>query len=135
MRFAAAFALLLIAGVAGAAEVEQTFLFDTLRLRPYRASWEKLMKEVEPTPDWLMHFNRNFDGESGEMVAVTIDEKPYQLSFVCKPADCAGHKFEVLFDAGGEHAYGALGDKDTPPAFFGAPSPALQEALAKALAK
>ena len=133
MRLAASFALCLVAGAAGAAE--QSFLFDLLRLPPYRASWEKLMKSVEPMPDWLMHFNRNFDGESGEMVGVTIDEKPYLLSFVCKPTDCAGHKFEVLFDAAGDHAYGALGDKDTPPAFFGAPGAALQEALAKALAK
>ena len=133
MRLAASIALLLVAGAATAAE--QTFLFDTLRLKPYRASWEKLMKSVEPTPDWLMHFNRNFDGESGEMVDIKIEEKPYQLSFVCKPTECAEHKFEVLFDAGGEHAYGALGGKDEPPAFYGAPGQALQEALAKALAK
>ena len=133
MRVAASVALILFAGAAGA--VEQTFLFDVLRLKPYRASWEKLMKSVEPTPDWLMQFNKNFDGESGEMIAITIDEKPYLLSFVCKPTDCAGHKFEVLFDAAGDHAYGALGDKDTPPAFFGAPGAALQEALAKGLAK
>ena len=133
MRLAASIALLLIAGAATAAE--QTFLFDVLRLQPYRASWEKLMKSVEPMPDWLMHFNRNFDGESGEMALVTIDEKPYQLSFVCKPTECAAHKFEVLFDAGGEHAYGALGGKDEPPAFYGAPAPAQQQALTKALAK
>ena len=133
MRLAATFALLLVAGAASAAE--PSFLFDTLRLKPYRASWEKLMKSVEPMPDWLMHFNRNFDGESGEMVGVTVDEKPYQLSFVCKPTECAAHKFEVLFDAGGGHAYGALGGKDEPPAFYGAPAPAQQQALAKALAK
>jgi hypothetical protein len=133
MRFAASIALLVFAGAAGAAE--QTFLFDVLRLRPYRASWERLMKVVQPTPDWLMQFNKNFDGESGEMIAIAIDAKAYQLSFVCKPTDCAGHKFEVLFDAGAEHAYGALGDKDTPPAFYGAPGPALQAALAKGLAK
>ena len=133
MRFAASIALLVFAGAAGAAE--QTFLFDVLRLHPYRASWEKLMKDVQPTPDWLMQFNKNFDGESGEMIAISIDAKAYQLSFVCKPKDCAGHKFEVLFDAGAEHAYGALGDKDTPPAFYGAPGPALQAALAKGLAK
>ena len=28
----------------------------------YRAAWDKLMKDVQPTPDWLMQFNRNFDG-------------------------------------------------------------------------
>jgi hypothetical protein len=133
MRFAASIALFLIAGAAGAAE--QTFLFDTLRLKPYRASWEKLMKSVEPTPDWLMHFNRNFDGMSGEMTDIKIEEKPYQLSFVCEPTNCEAHKFAVLFDGGAEHAYGALGGKDEPPAFYGAPGPAQQEALAKALEK
>jgi hypothetical protein len=133
MRFAACLLVLLFAGAAAAAE--QSFLFDVLRLKPYRASWEKLMKSVEPTPDWLMHFNRNFDGMSGGMVDLKIEEKPYQLSFVCEPTNCAAHKFEVLFDAGGEHAYGALGGKDSPPAFYGAPPPALQEALAKAIEK
>jgi hypothetical protein len=133
MRLAASFALLLVAGAASAAE--PSFLFDTLRLRPYRASWEKLMKDVSPTPDWLMHFNRNFDGMSGEMIELKIEEKPYQLSFVCEPANCAAHKFAVLFDPGGEHAYGALGGKDEPPAFYGAPGTAQQQALAEALAK
>jgi hypothetical protein len=132
MRFAASIAMLLVAGAATAAE--QTFLFDVLRLKPQRASWERLMKSVEPMPDWLMHFNRNFDGMSGEMTDMKIEEKPYQLSFVCEPSNCAAHKFEVLFDAGGEHAYGALGGKDEPPAFYGAPPPAMQQALTKALA-
>ena len=67
------------------------------------------------------------------MTELTIDAKAYQISFVCKPTDCAGHKFVVLFDAGGAHAYGALGDKDNDPAFFGSPSPAEQDAMAKAV--
>ena len=56
-------ALLVFAGTAQAAETE--FLFDALHGKtPYRASWEKLMKLVQPTPDWLMQFNKNFDGVS-----------------------------------------------------------------------
>jgi len=133
LRLAACLALFVIADTAIAAE--QTFLFDVLRTRGYRASWEKLMKDVQPTPDWLMQFNRNFDGASGEMVEIKVEDKPYQVSFVCEPTKCAEHKFEVLFDAAGDHAYGALGGKDTPPEFYGAPPPALQEALAKALQK
>ena len=39
----------------------------------------------------------------------------------------------MLFDAEGVHAYGALGGKDEPPAFFGAPSAVQQDALTKAL--
>jgi hypothetical protein len=133
MRLAASLALVLLAGAATAAE--QGFLFDALRARTYRAAWDRLMKSVDPTPDWLMHFNRNFDGASGEMLEIKVEGKPYQLSWVCEPAKCADHKFMVLFDLGGEHAWGALGGKDSPPAFYGAPPPALQDALSDAFQK
>ena len=91
------------------------------------------MTEVQPTPDWLIQFNRNFDGVASQLTPIVVDGKPYQLSFVCKPQDCASHKFEALFEAGGERAYGALGGRDEEPAFFGAPPPALQAALARAI--
>ena len=91
------------------------------------------MKLVQPTPDWLVQFNKNFDGVAGQMTTVTIDGKSYQISFVCKPTDCGEHKFVVLFDATGEHAYGALGGKDNEPAFFGSPTQAEQEAMVKAV--
>jgi hypothetical protein len=121
-----------VAGVAQAADTE--FLFDALHGKSaYHASWDRLMKLVQPTPDWLVQFNKNFDGLSGQVIHLTIDGKPYSLSFVCKPSDCAEHKFIVLFDASGAHAYGALGGKDNEPAFFGSPSPAEQEAMAKAV--
>jgi Inhibitor of vertebrate lysozyme (Ivy) len=108
------------------------YLFDALHGRtPYRTAWDKLMKLVQPTPDWLVEFNRNFDGVASQITSLTIDGKPYQISFVCKPSDCAGHKFVVLFDANGEHAYGALGGKDNEPAFYGGPSQPEQDALAK----
>ena len=132
MRLAAAsLALTLAAGAALADDV--SFLFDALRARPYRASWDKLMKEVQPTPDWLMQFNRNFDGVASALTPIVVDGKPYQRAFVCKPQDCASRKFEVLFEAGGERAYGALGGRDEPPAFFGAPPPPLEAALAEAV--
>jgi hypothetical protein len=131
MRFIFSVALLVLSGAAHAAEAE--FLFDALHGKtPYRASWIKLMKLVQPTPDWLVQFNRNYDGVSGQIMSLTIDDKPYTMSFVCKPSDCAGHKFVVLFDASGEHAFGALGGKDNEPAFFGSPSQAEQDAMAKA---
>jgi hypothetical protein len=130
MRFSPLFALA-FAGAAHAADGE--YLFDALHGRtPFRTSWDKLMKLVQPTPDWLAAFNRNFDGLSAQMTALTIDGKPYELSFVCKPTDCAAHKFVVLFDASGAHAYGALGGKDNEPAYYGSPSSAEQEAMAKA---
>jgi hypothetical protein len=119
---------------AAASAAEAGFLFDALHGKtPYHASWEKLMKLVQPTPDWLVQFNKNFDGVAGQMTTLTIDAKPYQISFVCKPTECAEHKFVVLFDATGEHAYGALGGKDNDPAFFGSPTQAEQEAMTKAV--
>jgi hypothetical protein len=127
-----AVALVILAGAALAADTE--FLFDALHGRtPYRASWDKLMKLVQPTPDWLVAFNRNFDGVASQITILTIDGKPYEISFVCKPTDCAEHKFVVLFGANGEHAYGALGGKDNDPAFFGDPSQVEQDALTKAV--
>ena len=134
MRLSLFLVLAVLVGPANAAEAEIAFLFDALHGKtPYRASWEKLMKVVQPTPDWLVQFNKNFDGVAGQMTSLTIDGKPYQISFVCKPTDCGEHKFIVLFDANGAHAYGALGGKDNDPAFFGSPTPAEQEAMAKAV--
>lgn len=130
MRFAVSLAFTFVAGAAAAEEA--SFLFDALQTRPYRAAWDKLMKDVQPTPDWLLQFNKNYDGVAGELKPITIDGKPYQLSFVCKPQDCADRRFEVLFEAGGAHAYGALGGRNDEPAYFGAPAPALQDVLAKA---
>jgi Inhibitor of vertebrate lysozyme (Ivy) len=131
MRLAAMIALVLATSAACADEAP--FLFDVLQKPAYRAGWEKLMKEVQPTPDWLMQFDKNRDGVAGQIATRTIDGKPYELSFVCKPQDCAGHKFEVLFEPDSRRAYGALGGVDNSPAFFGNPPQALQDALAVAV--
>jgi Inhibitor of vertebrate lysozyme (Ivy) len=132
MRFSLSLALAILAGAAQAAETE--FLFDVLHGRTaYHASWDRLMRLVQPTPDWLVRFNKDFDGLSAQISDLTIDGKDYKLSFVCKPTDCPAHKFVVLFDANGAHAFGALGGKDNDPAFYGSPSPSEQEAMAKAV--
>jgi hypothetical protein len=131
MRFSLALAFLMLSSAAQAAEAP--FLFDVLHGRtPYHASWDRLMRLVQPAPDWLARFNKDFDGVSGQMTDVTIEGKSYEVSFVCKPTDCAGHKFVVLFDGNGGRAFGALGGKDTAPAFYGSPSAPAQEAMAKA---
>jgi Inhibitor of vertebrate lysozyme (Ivy) len=132
MRLPLCLAFLILAGAAEAADAP--FLFDVLHGRTaYHASWDRLMKLVQPTPDWLVRFNKDFDGVSGQISKLTLDGKAYELSFVCKPTDCDGHKFIVLFDANGAHAFGALGGKDNAPAFYGKPSQAEQEAMAKAV--
>ena len=84
MRLSFSLALVVLAGAAHAAETG--FLFDVLHGKtPYRASWIKLMKLVQPTPDWLVEFNRNYDGVSGQIAGLIVDGKPYSMSFVCKP--------------------------------------------------
>ena len=133
MRFAALLAFTLVAGTAVADE--PTFLVDVLQNRAYHATWDKLIKVVQPTPDWLLQFSRDFDGVASDIKPITIDGKTYQIAYVCKPTECAGHRFEVLFEPGGAHAYGAVGGVGEPPEFYGepAPGPALQDVLAKAL--
>ncbi len=132
MRCALPLAFLILSSSAQAADTP--FLFDVLHGRTaYHASWDRLMKLVQPTPDWLIRFNKDFDGVSGQIESLTIDGKPYEVSFVCKPTDCTGHKFVVLFDANGAHAFGALGGTDNSPAFYGSPSPPEQEAMEKAV--
>jgi hypothetical protein len=134
MRLRLALALVILSSAATAAETQTGFLFDALHGKtPYRTSWEKLMKLVQPTPDWLVQFNKNFDGVAGQMTNLTIEGKPYEISFVCKPTECGDHKFVVLFDVAGAHAYGALGGKDNAPAFFGSPTQPEQDAMAKAV--
>ena len=58
-------AILAVTLLTGAASAEESpYLFDVLAKGPYRTSWEKLMKEVQPTPDWLLRFSKDFDGVS-----------------------------------------------------------------------
>ena len=137
MRMVGALALALLNGAAWASNAawaqQAPYMFDVLQKPAYRTSWEKLIKAVQPTPDWLAQFSRNFDGVSGPMVSSTIDGKAYEMYFVCKPQDCASRKFEVLFEVTSKRAFGALGGGGAPPEFYGAPDPALQDALTKAL--
>ena len=124
---------LLTAGSAIAADTP--FLFDALRNKAYRQSWDGLMAKVKmasSVPEWLEQFSKTYDGVASQAVSLTIEGKSYELFFVCKPTDCAGHRFDVLFETASKRAFGALGGKDSPPGFFGDPAPALQEALAKA---
>ena len=131
MRFVALLAVTLIASAAGAQE--GPFLFDVLLKPAYRNGWEKLMKDVQPTPDWLMEFSKTYNGVAGPMKPATIGGKTYELYFVCKPHDCAAKKFEVMFEAASKRAYGALGGDGVPPFFYGDPTPEMQDALTKAM--
>jgi hypothetical protein len=131
MRLAAILTLSLAVGQASAQN--GPYLFDILVKGPYRVAWEKLMKEVQPTPDWLLRFSKDFDGVSGQLVGTAIDGKAYELAFVCEPQHCKTRRFEVLFEVATKHAYGALSFDGETPAFYGDPTPAMKEEMTKAL--
>ena len=131
MRLAALLALSLAAGPASAQN--GPYLFDVLAKGPYRIAWDKLMKEVQPTPDWLLRFSKDFDGVSGQLVGTAIDGKAYELSFVCEPQHCSTRRFEVMFEVATKRAFGALSFDGEAPAFFGDPTPVMKEEMTKAL--
>ena len=131
LRFAAPLALVFLFAAPALADFGG-YLFDALQPRaPFRPAWNKLIKDLQPIPDWLRQFNQNFDGASGQLISVAIDGKPYYESFVCKPTNCAERKFIVLFTADAAKAFGALGGHGETPEFFGGPSKAEQEEMAK----
>lgn len=125
--------LALISLVSAARAQDGPFLFDVLLKPSYRAAWARLLKDVKPAPDWLTHFAGTLDGVAGPMKPATIEGKAFELYFVCKPHDCAAKKFEVMFEAATKRAYGALGGDKDAPVFYGAPTQAMQDELAKAL--
>jgi hypothetical protein len=131
MRIVAVLAFAFIASAASAQE--GPFLFDVLAKPAYRNGWEKLIKDVQPTPDWLREFSQTYNGVAGTMKPATIGGKSYELYFVCKPHDCAARKFEVMFEASSKRAYGALGGDGAPPFFYGDPTPEMRDALAQAM--
>ena len=91
------------------------------------------MKDVQPTPDWLMQFNKNFDGVAGQLIAdrrSTASPTSSPTSASRPTAEAASSRCCSRRAARAPMARWAAGT--TPPAFYGDPSPALQEALAKA---
>jgi hypothetical protein len=73
MRSAALLAFCLSAGVAYGQS--GPFLFDVLLKPSYRAAWEKLLKDVQPTPDWLVEFSQTFNGVARPKEPATIGGK------------------------------------------------------------
>src|SRR5260370_22382912 len=76
------YALVAFTAIFGSAQAAETdFLFDVLHGRTaYHASWDKLMKLVQPTPDWLAQFNRDLHGVAGPPRARAIAGHPHSMS-------------------------------------------------------
>ncbi len=113
-------AALLVAGMslgaqaqnATAAAPQNQDLSEMLKQPAYRAAWDKMLR-----------------GQKVPGVLVEIDGVNYQADHVCKPHDCDGNEFEVLFAPDGRQAWGALVTNGKKPRFFGAPNPKQKQAL------
>ena len=81
------------------------------------------MKLVQPTPDWLVQFNKDFDGVAGQTANLTLDGKPYKLSFVCKPNDCEEPQVRRAVRRQRRARLRRARRQGRAPAFFGEPSP------------
>jgi hypothetical protein len=121
-------AVLLAGAPCFGAQAEDQDISDALKKPAYNAAWSAMLKG-QPVPGWLTKFTKNGDGVTVPSVLVEIDGVPYEADHVCKPHDCAGNEFEVLFAPEGKQAWGALVVNGKPPRFFGAPNPKQMQAL------
>lgn len=129
-------AALLVAGMsvgaqaqnATAAAPQNQDLSEMLKQPTYRAAWDKMLRG-QKVPGWLTAFAKTGNGVVVPPVLIEIDGVNYQADHVCKPHDCDGNEFEVLFAPDGRQAWGALVANGKKPRFFGAPNPKQKQAL------
>ena len=117
-----------LVGASFGARAQGQNLSETLKQPAHKAAWDKLLKG-QKVPAWLSNFSKTAEGVVIPSVLVEIDGVRYQMDHVCKPHDCSGNEFEVLFAPEGQQAWGALVTKGGKPRFFGAPSPKQRQAL------
>jgi len=130
-RAGAAIAVFFVAAPA-MAQTTGPYLPDVLKQPAYRAAWNKLIAGAR-VPAWLAGFSKTYDGVVTPAKTADVEGVAYQLFSVCKPHDCAGNMFEVMFSPGAATAKGALVDNNAAPRFFGAPDAAQAAALTQAL--
>ena len=66
MRFSSPPRSSVVLAASAQARPETEFLFDALHGKtPYHASWDRLMKLVQPTPGLARPVQQNFDGVAG----------------------------------------------------------------------
>ena len=127
--------LVLAAGVVSAPPARGAngeYLFDTIKKRAYRASWDALLKGQRVDP-WLATFAKTKNGVCHPSKTVTLRGVGYQANFVCKPHDCGDNQFLVLFAPRGRKAWGLLLTDETKQRFFGKPDAEMRAALVKAI--
>ena len=101
---------------------------------PITPSWDRLMKLVQPTPDWLVRFNKNFDGVAGQI----SDRRPSTARTTSCPSSASRPIARAISSSccstpTARTPLARSAARTIDPAFFGTPSPAEQEAMAKAV--
>ena len=107
------------------------YLFELLEIKAYRAGFDQMLKGEKKLPAWLTRFSKTMDGVASPSEDLEIDGQTYSYATVCKPHDCGGNQFYVVFDSEGK-AWGLLeGGADTPDdRYLGEPEKAIADALA-----
>ena len=122
------FAGLALVGCGFAAYAQGQDLTEALKKPTYKSAWDTMLKG-QKVPGWLTRFAKTGEGVTIPSVAIEIDGVLYEADHVCKPHDCSGNEFEVLFAPEGQQAWGALVANGKSPRFFGAPNAKQMRAL------
>src|SRR5204863_3243599 len=97
------------------------YLFDLLKLKPYHAAWDAMLKGEKQVAPWVIAFGKTYDGVSDPLRNVTVDGDPNIVGWVCKPHDCGGNELYVLFAPDARQAWGMLTTDGGAPRWLGKP--------------
>ena len=108
------------------------YIFDVLPLQPYKGNLARLVKS-KGTPDWVKAISVKGEGTAVPSKTVDIAGTPYRLDRVCKPHECNGNTFDVLWAPAGRRVWAALVDGGKPPVLLGTPPAPQAKALMDAV--
>ena len=103
-----------------------------LPLQPYKGNLARLVKS-KGTPDWVKAISVKGEGTAVPSKTVDIAGTPYRLDRVCKPHECNGNTFDVLWAPAGRRVWAALVDGGKPPVLLGTPPAPQAKALMDAV--
>ncbi|HTJ03652.1 MAG TPA: Ivy family c-type lysozyme inhibitor [Methylovirgula sp.] len=115
------------------ARAANPYLFDLMKQPAYRKAYLAMMKGAKDLPFWLDQITGKEDYVTAPADIVTIAGTSYFLVNACQPHECDTNAIEVLFSAGGAHAYALLIEDGKPNRWFGNPNAAQQAELGEPL--
>jgi hypothetical protein len=126
--------LIACATVTAAAGAAELYLADAIKAPAYAQALTKLLRSAGHLPDWTAELTKARGDYVGTPVDhVTIAGTRYDLFNACKAHDCGDNRLEVMFAPNGTQAWAAIRIDGKDVSFLGAPSPAQQAELKKAM--